>query len=304
MTVLLTGPVRFWARLPWPAQRLLGRLLAWQAKRRAGKRRKIAAVNLKACFPDLNADQHEGLLGATIAATTMGLVEAAIAYWRPWRGIRHRVQINGLEHVQAALGAGRGVLMITGHATAMELGGRALCEALREATGSRAHQVARRHNHPGFDAAVTAARSKYCASVIEKKDLRSMLKALRAGEIVMHAPDQNFTYHSVFAPFFGVAAATVTATADIAGRTDALVVPWWIRRLADGSYLVEVEPYWEAFPSEPTADAQRINQWLEAKIRQAPEQYLWVHRKFRHRPPDESPFYSNELLRAKHHERT
>ncbi|MCY1556223.1 Lipid A biosynthesis lauroyltransferase [compost metagenome] len=130
--------------------------------------------------------------------------------------------------------------------------------------------------------------------MIERDDVRGMLKLLRAGKVIWYAPDQDYgAQRSIFVPLFGVPAATVTATSKFARLGRARVIPFTQTRLADGSgYRVVVHPPLADFPGESEeADCLRVNQWIEAAIRQQPEQYLWAHRRFKTRPDGEEKIY-------------
>ena len=127
---------------------------------------------------------------------------------------------------------------------------------------------------------------------IGKKDVRGLIRALQAGEPVVYSADQNFTYQNAFVPFFGVPAATLTATPELVRRGRAVLLPFWYRRGDDGRYRIRIEAGWPGWPSdEPVEDAARYMRELEAVVRECPQQYLWAHRRFKTRPPGEPPVY-------------
>jgi KDO2-lipid IV(A) lauroyltransferase len=282
---LLSGAV---ARLPQRVLLALGTLLAWLAAPLLFRRRHYARVNLALCFPELDAPAQRRLLRATMRATAIGMLELLRAWFAPPARLRGLVEVQGLEHVHAAHAAGRGVLLLTGHFPHAELGGRVLADALQLPVAI----VVRRNNGPCFERWIDAARRRVFADTIGKKDVRAMLRTLAQGGIVGLSADQNFTYQNVFVPFFGVPAATLTATAELARRSNAVVLPQWFVREADGRYRLWIEPPWQGWPSgDPVADAARYMDELERVVRGHPEQYLWVHRRFKTRPPGAADVY-------------
>ena len=118
------------------------------------------------------------------------------------------------------------------------------------------------------------------------------MRKLARGAIVAYSADQNFNYQNAFVPFFGVQASTLVITPELAERAGAVVLPTWCHRGADGRYRIRIEPAWEAWPSgDPVADAAHYMRELEAVVREHPEQYLWVHRRFKTRPAGEPALY-------------
>ncbi len=282
------GAMRVAAALPLrTALRLgfaLGRGLGWLARRRCH----VAAVNLRLCFPELDAGARAQLLEANLAATGMGLLEIALCWWAPDAALRERVEIEGLEHYDAALARGKGAILLTGHFTTLELG------AGLFALHRPFHAMYRPHGNPLYDTVMRWARERRSRmATIPRDDVRAMLRALKRGETVWYAPDQDYGgTDSVFVPFFGIPARTITATSRFARITGAAVVPYYPERLADGRYRIRVLPALEGFPSDDEfRDAARINALIEGWVRAVPEQYLWVHRRFKGRPPGEPKLY-------------
>ena len=276
------------ARLPQSGLLALGRLatvLLWPL---LGKRRRYAATNLALCFPELDERTRTRLVRATVRATVTGVFELIRGWYAPARALRGLADVQGLEHVRAAQAQGRGILLFGGHIPHSELCARLLGDAL----GERVTIVARRNNNPCIERLMDDARRRVFADVIGKKDVRGLLRALSRGGIVAYSADQDFNYQNAFVPFFGVQAATLTATPDLARRGNAVVLPFWFHRDEDGRYRLRVEPTWSGWPSgDPTADAARYMAELEAVVRQHPEQYLWIHRRFKTRPPGEPDIY-------------
>jgi KDO2-lipid IV(A) lauroyltransferase len=276
------------ARLPQPALLQLAWLLTFLGWWPLARRRRIAATNLALCFPELDARARRRLLRRNVHATVMGVIEMI----RSWFGDRDALQrlttIDGLPALREALDEGRGILLLISHVTTVELSVRLLSDAL----GRRVRGIIRRNNSPCVEAELERARSRTFLPTLEKKDLRGLMRSLKGGEVVVYAGDQDFSYRSEFVPFFGVPAATLAGTAEIVARGDARMFVLWSRRDGDGRYHLRVEPAWsgwaEAGPAQAAAMYMRA---LEAQVRAAPEQYLWVHRRFKTRPPGEpSPY--------------
>jgi len=276
------------ARLPQRLLLGLGACLSVLLAPLAGRRRHYARVNLALCFPDLDPRQRQQLLRANLRATTIGALELLRAWYAPATALAGLADVAGTEHLRAALDQGRGVLLFGGHFTHSELAAR----LLQQATSVPVHVVVRRNNHACLEAMFDRARRAAFAGTIAKKDVRGLLRVLSRGGVVAYSADQNFTYQSAFVPFFGVPAATLTATPDLARRGRAVVLPCWLHRDADGRYQLRIEPPWQGWPSgDAVADAARYMHELEQVVRQHPEQYLWVHRRFKTRPPGQPDPY-------------
>ena len=276
------------ARLPQRWLLALGgglNILLWPL---LGKRRRYARINLALCFPQLDEAQRSRLLRDNLRATVTGALELLRAWYAPATALRGLADVEGLEHLQAATASGRGVLLFGGHFTHSELAARLLADA----SGQALQVMVRRNNHRCLEAMFERARRRAFAGTVAKKDVRGLLKALSRGGVVAYSADQNFNYQHAFVPFFGVPAATLTATPDLALRANAVVLPFWFHRERDGHYKLRIEPQWSGWPSgDPVADAARYMQELEQVVRQHPAQYLWVHRRFKTRPAGEPGVY-------------
>lgn len=279
------------ARLP---QRLLlgmGKLLAMLLSPLMGKRRRYARINLSLCFPQLDDADRETLLRANLVATVTGVLELIRAWYAPSTVLRNLAEVQGLEHLHAATAGGRGVLLFGGHFTHSELAAR----LLQEIAAQPVHVVVRRNNHHCVEAMFDGARHRAFAGTIAKKDVRGLLRTLGRGGVVAYSADQNFTYQNAFVPFFGVPAATLTVTPELAARGNAAVLPFWFHRDGEGRYRLRIEPQWSGWPSgDPAADAARYMLELEQVVRAHPEQYLWVHRRFKTRPPGGAELYGKQ----------
>ena len=287
-TPLLQGTARFVARLPQAKLLALGRALAWALWPLLGSRRRIARINVDLCFPGHDPAWRRRLAHASVVNTVIGVLELLRAWHAPPQALAGLARIEGLAHLRAALAEGRGVLLMCGHFTHTELAVRLLSEAL----GREVRVVVRRHNNACLEAWFDRSRAAVYGPTIGKKDVRALLRNLMDGQPVVYSADQNFTYQNAFVPFFGVPAATLTATPDLVKRGRAVLLPFWYRREADGRYALRIEPTWPGWPSgDPAEDAARYMRELETVVRECPEQYLWAHRRFKTRPPGEAPVY-------------
>ncbi|MFO1425097.1 MAG: LpxL/LpxP family Kdo(2)-lipid IV(A) lauroyl/palmitoleoyl acyltransferase [Candidatus Competibacteraceae bacterium] len=264
----------------------MGRLLGKIARRR----RRIAAINLELCFPEWSPAERNTLLEQHFAALGIGLFETAMAWWAPDEKLRGLARVEGAEHLERALAGGKGVILLTGHFTTLELGARFIT------WHQPFHAMYRSHKNPLYETVMRRERERRSRfPPLPHEDLRGLLRAFRKGRAVWYAPDQNHgRRNSVFVPFFGIPACTITATSRLAALSGAAVVPYFPRRLAGtAGYEVVILPALEHFPGgDVTADTRRINELLEHYVRRAPDQYLWVHRRFKTRPPGSPSLYN------------
>lgn len=274
------------ARLPWGLQRLLGGWIGAFALGVAGTRRRAARINLALCFPEKSEAEREALLRESFRDLGIGLFEFARAWWGSVAPMRRTVRIEGLELLDEVRAAGRGVLMVSGHFMTLEMCGRLMCEHLPLAG------MYRRHRNPVMEWAVKRGRLRYASAMFTNEEIRPAMRHLKQGGFLWYAPDQDMRgKDTVFAPFFGVQAATITATHQFARLSGCAVVPFFHRR-EGADYVLRLGAPLADFPSaDATADSARVNAQIEAMVRQAPSQYLWIHRRFKRRPAGEiSPY--------------
>ncbi len=221
-------------------------------------------------------------------ALGMALPETAMSWWASNARLARMGEVHGVEHLHKAMAAGHGVMLVTAHFSTMELAAHILFQYAEFDAMYKAMK------NKLMDAVVEQARKTRGNAVFRRDDVRAMLRSLKKGHAVWFGADQDYgRRHSVFAKFFGVTAATITSTARFAGMSGAAVVPFFPRRLPGGRYVIEVLPALQGFPSgDDLADAQRINDLIEAAARAAPEQYFWIHRRFKTRPEGETSPYA------------
>ena len=277
------GIALLWLVAQWPVAITgpLGRATGALAFHLTRRRRRIAEANLALCFPDAAPAERARLLRACFRSIGLGMFEFLRAWWGPLRDLPSRTRFEGVEHIVRARESGRGVILLSGHFLTLELCGRLLCEHV-PVSG-----MYRRHANPAFEWAVRRGRLRYAHAMFAREELRACVKHLKAGGILWYAPDQDMRGKDVvFAPFFGVPAATITATHQLARLSGAAVIGFFHRRSADGrGYEIRITEPLADFPSASAeADAARINALIEAMVREAPEEYLWIHRRFKRRP--------------------
>jgi Kdo2-lipid IVA lauroyltransferase/acyltransferase len=277
--------------LPVDSLLALGRWLGRLAMPFAGRRRRITDINLGLCFPDLSETERRALARRHFESLGMAVFEFCLGWWAPDARLAGRVRVEGMEHLHAAFERGKGVILLSAHFTTLEIGGRFLAI---HTCGLPLNAMYRRSDNPVVERVLRERRRRHFGEPIGRDDVRAMVRALKGNEAVWYAFDQNYrAKNKVFAPFFGVAAATNTATSRLAQATGAAVVPFFTRRLPDGTgYVQRIAPPLADFPSgDAQADATRLNALIEGWVREAPEQYLWSHRRFKTRPAGEAPFY-------------
>ncbi len=285
-TWLGLGIFRLLDRLPWPEKRLLARGIAWFVFHFIRIRRRVVFTNLRLCFPEKSEKEIHTLARAHYDSLALGLFELCAGWWaKPVDLPRHRVV--GLEHLNAALAKGNGALLLTAHFTTLEIGGRFMSES--HAMGG----LYRDPNNPVVAHLMRGQRARHMSPAVHFDDLRGLVRALRGNSAIWYAPDQGKrTKSSEILPFFDVPAITNTATSKIAEMTGAAVVPFFAVREPDHSYTLTILPPLENFPTaDAAADAIRINQLIEKHVRLAPEQYFWVHRRFKARGPGHPEVY-------------
>ncbi|NBS57528.1 MAG: lipid A biosynthesis acyltransferase [Betaproteobacteria bacterium] len=252
------------------------------------ERRRVTRINLAKCFPQMPAAERERLARAHFRAFMRSFVEHALLWWASRDRIMRLVRLEGLEHLRAA--AGHPVILVAPHFVGLDAAYTRLgCEI--EIAGLYAHQ-----KNPVYDRLLLRGRTRFGLSqAIPRQDgVRAVIASIRSGRPFYYAPDLDFgRKDAVFVPFFGVTAATITGVSRLAKLTRAKVLPCVARMLpGGGGYVVTILPAWENFPTDDfTADTRRVNAFIEEQAQSMPEQYYWVHKRFKTRPHGEASPY-------------
>lgn len=256
-----------------------------------GERRRIVHINLELCFPNLSRRERRSLARSHFRTFGQSLLSIGIAWWAPAGRLERAVCFRGREHFSAALAAGRRVILFVPHFVAIDIGGLAL---------SRERPLCTMYRHvknPLIDRVTYQARIRFGVQAIDRRTgFRAVIRQLKRGMPFYYLPDQDLgRKHSVFVPFFGVPTATVPALGRLAKIADAVVIPCITRQLPRGAgYEVIFKAPLDNFPSgDPEADARRMNQEIEKAVLEFPEQYVWMHKRFKTRPPGEKRIYSD-----------
>jgi KDO2-lipid IV(A) lauroyltransferase len=253
-----------------------------------------ARRNLELCLPELSAQDRERLLDRHFASLGVALLEIPFAWWSSPRRLARVVRMEGVEHLQAAQARNQGVILLTAHFTSMEMAGRALL------TVAPVGFLYRPPKNEVLAYALKRFRVGFGGHPIPRDDIRAFISALRHNECVWYAPDQAYRKKGAeMVPMFGIPAATNTLTSRLARITGAVVLPYFLRRLpGTQGYVGVIHPPLENFPSEsPAADTERFNRMIEAQVRLVPEQYLWIHRRFKGLTEDYPDYYGRQAPR-------
>ncbi|MBS9436374.1 LpxL/LpxP family Kdo(2)-lipid IV(A) lauroyl/palmitoleoyl acyltransferase [Photorhabdus noenieputensis] len=268
--------------LPYPVIYWIGTRLGRFSMRFLKKRAKVAERNLELCFPDMSQEKRDALLIKNFESVGMGIFETGMAwFWPDWR-IERWFKVTGRENIQKIQTTGQGIIVIGIHFLTLELGARIL-GLLNPGIG-----VYRPNDNPVMDWLQTWGRLRSNKYMLDRKDVKGMIRCLKNGEIVWYAPDHDYgPRKSVFAPLFAVEhAATTTGTSILVRLADPAMIPFTPRRLPDGKgYELIIQPAVVGFPKDDEVKAAAfMNKVVEQEILQAPDQYMWLHRRFKTRP--------------------
>ena len=276
-------------QLPYPVIYRLGNAIGRLAMRLMRRRAQIAYRNLELCFPHKSEAERHEMVVKNFESVGMGVMETGIAWFWPTKRVNRWMDASGLEHIRAVQDSGRGVLLIGIHFLTLEMGARMF------GIHNPGIGVYRPNDNPVIDLLQTWGRMRSNKDMIDRKDLKGMIRALKNGEIIWYAPDHDYGPRaSVFAPLFAVKdAATTSGTWMLAKTSKACVVPFVPRRKPDGKgyELIILEP--ECNP--PLDDAETTAAWMNTIVEKcimiAPEQYMWLHRRFKTRPEGAPSLY-------------
>ena len=284
------GLLRLVCLLPHRVALGTGRLVGRLAHATGGSRRAVVRRNIELCFPDFTPQERDEMARKHFDALGMMIIEMGLGRWASLGHLRSITKLTGAEHVHNAIASGHGVILLSAHFTTLEISGRVLADAI-----------------PPFDAVFRKNRSAFMTELqrsgrevsadttIEKRDIKRMVRSLRDKRSVWYAPDQSYNRKGAeVIEFFGIPSMHTTATSSLARLGKAKVVPYFPRRLADSTYEFVLLPALENFPcDDPADDARHYVRILEEQIRLCPEQYFWVHRKFKGLPDGYPDYYSD-----------
>lgn len=278
--------MRLLAFLPYPAIHRLGILMGKAMYRLAKSRVRIAQINIKKCFPHLSEVEQENLVKQNLISTGIGMLETAMLWFGPKRNWDNRLIIEGMEHLEQAKANGKGGLLLSFHLTSLEIGGSLLGTQMELAALYRKNEKAL------IEHKMTKGRGQY-VHPIARENTRAMVRWIKKNGFAWYAADQDYgRKQSIFVPFFNIPTATITATTRFVKLTGAPVIPMTQQRIGNGKKIkVTLHPPLENMGTDAEQDAITINRFLEHYLKQHPEDYLWIHRRFKTRPTLSSPSF-------------
>ncbi len=276
--------------LPLPLLARIGEGFGWLLYVLGRERRRVARVNLRLCFPGLPEGERERRVQAAFRNFGRSLLERGLAWWASPARLKRLVRVEGMEHLAAL--DGRPVILLAPHFVGLDMGWTRLTLE-RPLASMYSHQ-----KDPLFDRRMLAGRSRFHAPVLvsRQEGLRPVLRAMKDGRPFYYLPDLDYgPKDALFVPFFGVPAATVTALPRLAALAGAVVVPCVTRMEPGGrGYTVTVHPSWETYPTDDlAADVRRMNAFIESQVEILPDQYFWLHKRFKTRPAGEAGPYGH-----------
>lgn len=262
----------------------LGALIFWLIP----ERRRVTRVNLARCFPHMDAAARERLARAHFRAVSRALIDHAWLWWSPRERIERRVRVEGLERLRAL--KGQPLILFVPHFVGLDAAAiRLSCEG--DSVSMYSDQKDR-----AVSEVLRRGRSRFGDQLLvpRQRGIKPLIRGVRAGRPLFYLPDQDYGRRdALFVPFFGVSAATVPGLSRIARITGARVLPVVVRMLPRGAgYVVRIDAPWQDFPTDDAvADTRRMNDFIEQRVLEIPEQYNWMHKRFKTRPPGEAGFY-------------
>ena len=283
---LLVGFLWLLHWLPLPALRGLGWLIGRLLYAVGRERRQVALINLRLCFPDKTEKEREVIARRHFIAFSRAVLDRTLGWWASKERVERLIRVHGSEHLLNL--EGRPLLILAPHFVGLDAG------AVRISILGKACSVYSNQKNPVFNKLLYDGRRRFSdILLLSRQDgMRTIVRAMKDGYPFYYLPDMDFgPEDSIFVPFFGVQAATIPGVARLVRLTGARVVACVTRQVADG-YEVEVSPPWENFPGESVeADTAFVNRFIESQVLRMPEQYFWLHKRFKTRPPGEQRFY-------------
>jgi KDO2-lipid IV(A) lauroyltransferase len=269
--------------LPLPLLSAIGRGFGLLLYHFGSRRRPVVLVNLALCFPEKSEAERQALAKAHFQALGRSMLERGLLWWASRERLTRLIRVEGEEKIQALLDEKRPVMLLAPHFVGLDAGGVAITMRF-DIVSIYAVQ-----NAPVFDRLILNGRSRFGKQLLlsRQEGARASIKAMKSGRPFYYLPDMDLRGRdSIFAPFFGIQASTVTALPRLSRLAGAVVVPCATRMLPGGQgYVVEIGDPWTDYPTDDIeADTRRMNLWIETTARTMPEQYYWVHRRFKTRP--------------------
>lgn len=276
--------------LPFGMIQKLADFIGWLAYYAVAPRRRVGTVNLQKCFPEWSEAQRQAVLKRHFQHMAKLMLEYGLYWYAPAERLRSLVRYQDKHHLDNALAVGEKVILLYPHFTAFEMAVYTLNQDV-PLISMYSHQ-----KNKALDEQILKGRHRYNnVFLLGRNDgLRAIIKQLRQNDApFLYLPDQDFgRKDSIFVNFFGIQAATIEGLSRIAALTKAKVIPAIPTREADGTVTLRFYPAWENFPTDNVVnDTQRMNDFIEARVREQPEQYFWLHKRFKTRPEGEAGFY-------------
>jgi len=285
-TWILVGFLWLLHWLPLPILRTLGAGLGRLLYAVGRERRKVALINLRLCFPEKTEAEREEMAKRHFVAFAQAVLDRTLCWWGSRERLERLFRIHGVEHLTDP--EGRPVILLSPHFVGLD------AQATRISMYVPGCSVYSNQKNPVLNKLLYDGRVRFRDAVLLSRQdgMRKIIKAMKDGYRFYYLPDMDFgPKESIFVPFFGVQAATIPALSRLVRLTGARVVPCIARQVPDG-YEVEVMPPWENFPGESVeADTEFMNKFIESQVLRMPEQYFWLHKRFKTRPPGEQRFY-------------
>lgn len=293
--------------LPLPALWLIGSAVGQAVYFLHRELRHIATRNIDRCFPELCTRHRRRLVRRHFRHLGQAIFDIGVTAWASEKRFDRLIQFRGLKYFEQARAEGRNVVVLAPHFSTLTVGALALAQRsplvamyrpLRNAlvqAGYRLVCSASKSGEPLLDLIIHSKRRRHSIELVDYRfGIRSAIKGLRDGKPLYYLPDQDLgKRHKIFAPFFGIQASTISATSRFAELGDAVVILCCTKQLRRGKgFEVILNPPIDKFPSgDEYEDARRMNLEIEIMVREMPEQYFWVHRRFKNRPQGEPDFY-------------
>jgi KDO2-lipid IV(A) lauroyltransferase len=276
--------------LPLPVLAALGRAVGRLLHALAGSRRRIAQRNVELCFPDMSQEDRHALVREHFQWLGRSILERGVLWFAPHARLKRLIRVEG--DVSLAERSDRPVMWLVPHFMGLDVAGAATQLFQKQQVAS----IYQEQSDAVMDAAIRRGRLRFNqGEVFPRSDsAKPLIRAIRKGWAFFNLPDMDFgARDAAFVPFFGVPASTLLAPSRMARALDMVVQPVLAEMLPGGQgYRVRFLDAWTDFPTDdPLADTAAMNRWIESEIRRNPAQYLWVHKRFKTRPPGEPSLY-------------